>query len=112
MIRRRESASCSSRRRQANFLMAQAKALPRWTRGAALAFLLFLPACARGQAAGAVPAPIRADTALLRHTLDSLADTHHGVVGSWPPKATTPPRILGSTASSFAAPGRRWNRSA
>lgn len=61
--------------------MAEAKALPRWTRGAALAFLLLLPACARGQAAGAAPAPLRADTALLRHALDSLADAHHGVVG-------------------------------
>ena len=56
-------------------------ALPRWTRGAALASLLLLPACARGQGHGAPPAPVRADTALLRHTLDSLADAHHGVVG-------------------------------
>ncbi|HTL94463.1 MAG TPA: serine hydrolase [Gemmatimonadaceae bacterium] len=56
-------------------------ALPRWTRGAALATLLLLPACARGQGTGASLAPIRADTALLRHTLDSLADAHHGVVG-------------------------------
>ncbi|MGH7634818.1 MAG: serine hydrolase, partial [Gemmatimonadaceae bacterium] len=60
--------------------MAEATALPRWTRGAALAFLLLLPACARGQGAGALT-PVRADTALLRHTLDSLADAHHGVVG-------------------------------
>jgi beta-lactamase class A len=56
-------------------------ALPRWTRGAALATLLLLPACARGQGTGASLAPIRADTALLRHTLDSLADAHRGVVG-------------------------------
>ena len=56
-------------------------AMPRWTRGAALAILLLLPACARGQGMGAQLAPVRADTALLRHTLDSLADAHHGVVG-------------------------------
>lgn len=56
-------------------------ALPRRTRGAALATLLLLPACARGQGTGAQLAPVRADTALLRHTLDSLADAHHGVVG-------------------------------
>lgn len=56
-------------------------ALPRWTRGAALATLLLLPACARGQGTGAQLAPVRADTAHLRHTLDSLADAHHGVVG-------------------------------
>ncbi|HEY9450371.1 MAG TPA: serine hydrolase, partial [Gemmatimonadaceae bacterium] len=31
--------------------------------------------------APAVPAALHADTAALRHTLDSLADTHHGVVG-------------------------------
>jgi len=61
--------------------MADGLALPRWTRGAALAFLLLLPACARGQGAGGQLSPVRADTALLRHTLDSLADAHHGVVG-------------------------------
>jgi len=61
--------------------MANRLAMPRWTRGAALATLLLLPACARGQGAGAQLAPVRADTALLRHTLDSLADMHHGVVG-------------------------------
>ncbi len=61
--------------------MANRLAMPRWTRGAALATLLVLPACARGQGAGAQIAPVRADTALLRHTLDSLADMHHGVVG-------------------------------
>ena len=61
--------------------MANRLALPRWTRGAALATLLLLPACARGQGAGAQIAPVRADTALLRRTLDSLADMHHGVVG-------------------------------
>ena len=56
-------------------------AMPRWMRGAALAILLLLPACARGQGMGAQLPPVRADTALLRHTLDSLADAHHGVVG-------------------------------
>lgn len=61
--------------------MADRLAMPRWTRGAALAILLLLPACARGQGTGAQLAPVRADTALLRHTLDSLADAHHGVVG-------------------------------
>ena len=61
--------------------MANRLAMPRWTRGAALATLLVLPACARGQGARAQIAPVRADTALLRHTLDSLADMHHGVVG-------------------------------
>jgi len=61
--------------------MADRSAMPRWTRGAALASLLFLPACARGQATGSALVPRRADTALLRHTLDSLADAHQGVVG-------------------------------
>jgi beta-lactamase class A len=38
--------------------------------------------CAQGTAAGtARPAPIRADTASLRRTLDSIADAHHGVLG-------------------------------
>lgn len=61
--------------------MGERLALPRWTRGAALATLLLLPACARGQGTGAPLAPVRADTGPLRHTLDSLADAHHGVVG-------------------------------
>jgi beta-lactamase class A len=48
----------------------------------ALAALLFLPACAPAQGAPSTPvAPVRADTAALRHTLDSLAAAHHGVVG-------------------------------
>ena len=49
-----------------------------------LVLLPLLPACASGQAAAARPAahPFpRADTAALRHTLDSLADAHHGTVG-------------------------------
>ena len=42
--------------------------------------LLALPACVQSQA----PTPIvyaKADTARLHHTLDSLADAHHGIVG-------------------------------
>lgn len=56
---------------------------PRVLRGPALAVLLVLPACARGQGVPPVaPAvAIHADTAALRRTLDSLADAHHGVVG-------------------------------
>jgi len=61
--------------------MADGLALPRWTRGAALATLLLLPACARGQGTGSQIAPVRSDTAVLRHSLDSLAAAHHGVVG-------------------------------
>jgi beta-lactamase class A len=36
---------------------------------------------AQAPAAAARPAPVRADTAALRHKLDSIADAHHGVVG-------------------------------
>lgn len=50
--------------------------------------LLVLGGCARVTSAqsGAAakptaPAPVRADTAALRHVLDSIADAHHGVVG-------------------------------
>jgi beta-lactamase class A len=49
-------------------------------RGAALLFLLLLPACAHGQPASAT-APQRADTIALRRALDSLAGSHRGVVG-------------------------------
>src|ERR671938_1935367 len=42
--------------------------------------LLALPACAGGQVRPAV-APVRADTAALHRTLDSLAAAHHGTVG-------------------------------
>ncbi len=52
---------------------------------ALLSALLALPACATGQGVrqgGAAPASFtRADTARLHHTLDSLANAHHGVVG-------------------------------
>jgi beta-lactamase class A len=41
---------------------------------------LALPACSRAQTAPA-PAIVRADTATLHRTLDSLAGAHHGVVG-------------------------------
>lgn len=51
----------------------------------ALALLVVLPACARGQGpsrlAPAVDSSLRADTAALHHTLDSLAEAHHGIVG-------------------------------
>lgn len=50
--------------------------LPRF---AALALVVTLPACVRAQSA--VSAPVRADTALLHRTLDSLAAAHRGVVG-------------------------------
>lgn len=55
-----------------------------------LAVTLFaaLAGCARASTAQGVPGappkplpPMRADTAALRHTLDSIADTHHGIVG-------------------------------
>jgi beta-lactamase class A len=50
---------------------------------AALLILLVLPACSRGQVSSPPSplAPARADTTRLRHTLDSLASAHHGVVG-------------------------------
>jgi len=62
-------------------------AVPRLARGAAIALVAALPACARSQ--GAAPAaqpspvlpPVHTDTASLRRTLDSLAATDHGVVG-------------------------------
>lgn len=60
--------------------MGSADAVPRRVRGLALAALLALPACAHAQGAP-TPAPVRADTAGLRHTLDSIADAHHGIVG-------------------------------
>jgi beta-lactamase class A len=48
----------------------------------ALVLLALLPACVRGQGvASGSPAPVRADTAALHRTLDSLAAVHHGVVG-------------------------------
>lgn len=54
-------------------------------RFALLGALLGMPACATGQAArpaSAAPTSFtRADTAKLHHTLDSLANAHHGVVG-------------------------------
>lgn len=52
--------------------------------------VLALPACATAQSGSAIkpvaasvtaPALVRADTAALRHTLDSMADAYHGVVG-------------------------------
>lgn len=49
-----------------------------------LALVALLPACAGAQRPAARPAPApfaHADTAALHHTLDSLADAHHGVVG-------------------------------
>ncbi len=45
------------------------------------ALLVFLPGCAAGQAGSGPVAFVHADTAKLHHTLDSLADAHHGVVG-------------------------------
>ena len=48
----------------------------------ALAALVILPACATAQHTGTTAAaPLAVDTAALRHTLDSLATAHHGVVG-------------------------------
>ena len=52
----------------------------------AAAWMLTLPACSHAQRpdAGAPAAPIavqRTDTARLRHRLDSLADSHRGIVG-------------------------------
>jgi beta-lactamase class A len=51
-----------------------------WRRFAPLALLLLLPACAQGQVATSA-APQRADTIVLRRTLDSIAGSHRGVVG-------------------------------
>ena len=68
----------------------------RWVPCAVLAAIALTAACARAQApssAGKGPAPasrvpspekksfVRADTAKLHRTLDSIADAHHGVVG-------------------------------
>ena len=53
--------------------------LLRFAAFAALALVVTLPGCARAQST--VPAPVRADTASLHHTLDSLAAAHRGVVG-------------------------------
>lgn len=50
----------------------------------ALSLVLAPVGCATAQSgrAGGAPTPVfHADTARLRHTLDSLADAHHGVVG-------------------------------
>ncbi|HEX6537461.1 MAG TPA: serine hydrolase [Gemmatimonadaceae bacterium] len=70
--------------------MPDARAHARRTRRVALALLAALPGCVRAQGSAPTPAPapgagqlapVRADTAALRHTLDSLASAHHGVVG-------------------------------
>lgn len=51
-------------------------------RRAALLWMAILPGCARAQSApGPTPPPVRADTAALHRTLDSLASAHRGVVG-------------------------------
>lgn len=50
----------------------------------ALLFPLALPGCATAQRTGApapAPAPMTVDTAALARTLDSIATSHHGVVG-------------------------------
>jgi beta-lactamase class A len=47
----------------------------------AFALVALLPACATGQTAPGALAPVRADTAALHRSLDSLAAAHHGVVG-------------------------------
>lgn len=68
--------------------MPDARVRARRTRWAALALLAVLPGCVRAQGSASdsaarapAPAPVRADTAALRHALDSLAAAHHGVVG-------------------------------
>ena len=51
---------------------------------AAAGFMLAAAGCTQpgaAQTAAARPSPIRADTAALRKTLDSIATAHHGVVG-------------------------------
>jgi len=48
---------------------------------AAFALVALLPACATGQTAPGALAPVRADTAALHRSLDSLAAAHHGVMG-------------------------------
>jgi beta-lactamase class A len=50
-------------------------------RRSALLLLAALPACARGQGSAPLAPAVRADTAALRHTLDSIAGAHRGVVG-------------------------------
>lgn len=60
--------------------MPERAASRRRARWAVLALVALLPGCIRGQGA-ATPAPLRADTAALHRTLDSLAAAHHGVVG-------------------------------
>ena len=55
---------------------------------ALLVLLVALAGCARASTAQGIPGtpprplpPVHADTAALRHRLDSIADAHHGVVG-------------------------------
>jgi beta-lactamase class A len=50
-------------------------------RTASLALVIALPACAHGQGSSGAVGPVRANTAALRKTLDSLAAAHHGIVG-------------------------------
>ncbi len=57
---------------------------PTLFRAVLVALTFMLPACASSQTATPVavrPKPVMADTAALRRRLDSIADTHHGVVG-------------------------------
>jgi beta-lactamase class A len=67
--------------------VAGAHSAGRWWRLAIIAPLLLCPEFAHAQASRGIagapkPAPfIRADTAALRRTLDSISDAHHGVVG-------------------------------
>jgi beta-lactamase class A len=50
---------------------------------ALLALTAFLPGCATAQGGRAAPAvaPVHVDMARVQHTLDSIADAHHGTVG-------------------------------
>jgi beta-lactamase class A len=59
----------------------RSRAGARVRRLAAFALVALLPACATGQTAPGALTPVRADTAALHHSLDSLAAAHHGVVG-------------------------------
>jgi beta-lactamase class A len=59
----------------------RSRAGARVRRLAAFALVALLPACATGQTAPGALAPVRADTAALHRSLDSLAAAHHGVVG-------------------------------
>jgi beta-lactamase class A len=67
--------------------MALTSSLAAASRRAALLALLALPGCVHAQAGVTAASPsvsgaaVRADTTALRHTLDSLATAHHGVVG-------------------------------